>query len=539
MAGSRGLSRRVVAIAAAALLALAGHAVAQLPGSQPALPPLPTPNLPPTVPPPAVAPPVGVPLPPPSQPVPPGLSNLGVGRGTRFDLKIEPNTPVKDLLPAAPKTAPSKGPVLTDDLAKVPEAEFQAKPETIPQGGKMAEQMAHQLAKINHLNAKKTDAFMTALLESRPDLAGMPFAMGDDCRTSGERMKQFTVAVSTVRQALPSGQLIISGVNAAGPQAPAGTQPFWPLYTTLCEQQDAARSKSDKALAEHVTVARIAALMQMLAAESSEVRLGLVKYLSGVSHAEATKALARMAIFSPEDEVRGAAIDAVKVRREKDYTDILVNGLRYPWPAVAKRSADAIARIGRTDLIPELIAVLDGDDPRLPQKKKSGWTEVTVVREMVKVNHHRNCAMCHAPAGATGVVPASAITVEVPLPGQPLLPSAQGYGGSTPELMIRVDVTYLRQDFSTLLAVGEAHPWPEMQRFDFLVRERKVTAEEAETYREKLTPKEAGVLSPYHKAALAALRELTGKDTTPTAKAWRTLLDLPTYGPPGRGLGGF
>ena len=37
--------------------------------------------------------------------------------------------------------------------------------------------------------------------------------------------------------------------------------------------------------------------------------------------------------------------------------------------------------------------------------------------------------------------------------------------------------------------------------------------------RGKLTPKEAGVLSPYHKAALAALRELTGKDTTPTAEA--------------------
>ena len=44
---------------------------------------------------------------------------------------------------------------------------------------------------------------------------------------------------------------------------------------------------------------------------------------------------------------------------------------------------------------------------------------------------------------------------------------------------------------------------------------------------EKLTPKDAGALSPYHKAALAALRKLTGKDTTPTANAWRKLLDLP------------
>jgi hypothetical protein len=39
--------------------------------------------------------------------------------------------------------------------------------------------------------------------------------------------------------------------------------------------------------------------------------------------------------------------------------------------------------------------------------------------------------------------------------------------------------------------------------------------------------RESGVLSPYHKAALTALRELTGKDTEPTAEAWRKLLAMP------------
>ena len=72
---------------------------------------------------------------------------------------------------------------------------------------------------------------------------------------------------------------------------------------------------------------------------------------------------------------------------------------------------------------------------------------------------------------------------------------------------------------------ADAHPWPEMQRFDFFVRERKLTAGEAAEYRDKLTPKEEGVLSPYHKAAVAALREMTGKDAAPTAAAWRKLLN--------------
>jgi hypothetical protein len=57
-------------------------------------------------------------------------------------------------------------------------------------------------------------------------------------------------------------------------------------------------------------------------------------------------------------------------------------------------------------------------------------------------------------------------------------------------------VTYLRQDFSVMMTVPDAHPWPELQRFDFLVRERKLTADEVEAYRDKLTPKGDGVLSP-------------------------------------------
>src|SRR5262245_53050728 len=186
-----------------------------------------------------------------------------------------------------------------------------------------------------------------------------------------------------------------------------------------------------------MTVARLAALMQMLAAESSDTRLGLVKYLTGVPHVEATKALARMAIYSAEDDVRQAAIDALKVRREKDYTDILVKGLRYPWPAVAKRAADAITKLGRTDLVAELVAVLDESDPRMPVTKEVGGKKVSSVREMVKVNHHRNCMMCHAP-GSTENVSANVITAEVPVPGKPLPLPSEGYGQSSPDLMIRI-----------------------------------------------------------------------------------------------------
>ena len=208
------------------------------------------------------------------------------------------------------------------------------------------------------------------------------------------------------------------------------------------------------------------------------MRLGLVKYLTGVPHIEATRALAKLAIFSSEEDVRLAAIESLKVRREKDYTDILVKGLRYPWPAVAKRAADAIGRMERTDLIPELVAVLAQDDPRLPVIHEKEGKKVSTVREMVKINHHRNCMMCHAP-GNPSTGSANAMTAEVPVMGQPLPSPLEGYRQSSPDLMIRIDVTYLRQDFSALLPVADAQPWPECSGFDFFVRERKLTDEEA------------------------------------------------------------
>ncbi len=529
-------------------LVLAGHAVAQQP--------TPLPSVPTTESQPALVPQLvqnAIPAPPVMPSAAPGGPQMGSGPGPvpppfptapslvqRFTFKINPNTPIKDLLPVPPASKPLIGPVLTDDLTKVPEAEFQARPEKTADG-KQAERIAHQLAKINHVNAKKTDAFMTALLENREDLTGLPFIMGDDCRTSIERTKQFTQAVAVVRQALATPvnvNQVFTTFNNGTPTTftttavvnqptNGNTQPFWSQYRTLCDQEDANQSRADKTKTEHLTLARIAALMQMLAPETAELRLGLVKYLTGVPHVEATKALARMAMFSPEDEVRFAAIDSLKVRKEKDYTDIFLKGLRYPWPAVAKRSADAIARLGRSDLIPELVVLLASEDPRLPAMKSVEGKPVATIREMVKVNHHRNCMMCHAPGNPSNVS-ANAITAEVPVQGQPLPLPFEGYRQSSPDLMVRIDVTYLRQDFSAMLPVGDAHPWPDYQRFDFFVRERKLTTDEADVYKVNLTSKEAGVLSPYHKAALSALRELTGKDTAPTAEAWRKLLNLPT-----------
>jgi hypothetical protein len=308
---------------------------------------------------------------------------------------------------------------------------------------------------------------------------------------------------------------------------PPPPETFWDQYQTLCNKEDKTQGRHEQR--ELTALARIAALTQILM-PMAPMHPGLVQYLSTISHVEATRSLARLAIFSSDEDARKAAVEALKVRRERDYTDILLQGLHYPWPVVARRSAEAITKLERNDLLPKLIDVLEQDDPRAPEMQQVKGKSVPVVRELVRVNHHHSCLLCHAP-GNTGKVSADAVTAEVPVPGQPLTPPSGGYATSQPDILVRVDVTYLRQDFSTFLAVADANPWPEMQRFDFLVRTRAVSDEEATAYREKLKPREPGEFSPYQRAALLALRELTGRDTEPTPEAWRRLLKLSAKSP--------
>jgi hypothetical protein len=462
---------------------------------------------------------------------------------------------LKDLLPTPPKVKKIAGPFLSEDLAGVPEVQFQAPPAKNVPTGEAMRQTAHLIARINHLNDKKAEGFLEALTGERADLAGLPFAMGDACRTKGERSRQFARAVRSVRRALQSQQLTpTSGpVTATERMAPDEAVPdqkfrevrekkaievnvqrtgkagesFWDQYQAICVQEDKAFARAEPEQCEHIAPARVAALMQVLMPESSGLRLGLVKYLSTVPHVDATKALARMAVFSAEDEVRKAAVDALKLRRERDYTDILLQGLRYPLPTVARRAGEAVVKLERNDLLPKLVDLLEEPDPRAPTVKEVNDKRVPVVREVVRLNHHQSCLLCHAPAN-TGKVAAETLTAAVPNPTEPLSAPSQGYRNPTSaDVTVRIDVTYLRQDFSLLQPVADANPWPEMQRFDFLVRTRTLTDEEAAAYRDRFGKPVPGWPSPYQRVALAALRELTGRDAEPTPEAWRRLLKLP------------
>jgi hypothetical protein len=437
-----------------------------------------------------------------------------------FHFKIDDAMPLHGLLPTPPKTVANLPGVLNEDLTLVPELLFG---EPIYKAEDAEEKTAHIMAKINRLNADGTDGFLKTLLANRGDLAGMPFLMGKDCRTEEKEAQVFAAAVDTVQVRLRFvlGEQLREQGTADSEEGRADL--FWKGFEKAFAEGASKSDKTELVLsAAEAQRSLVAALMQMIAPKSEPYRIGLAKYVGKIQHRDATRALAKLALFAPEETVREAAIDGLKSRKAKDYADVLLQGFRYPLPAVSKRAADALVKLQAKDALADLVNVLEQPDPRAPVKQQIDGKQITFVRELVRVNHHHNCLLCHAPAN-TADVPRGVLTAPVALPDRALASPFQGYGGreTSPDIFVRIDMTYLRQDFSLMMKVENAKPWPEMQRFDFFVRTRQVTAEEAAAYAKQLgrgTP-------PNHAAAQFALRELTGQapaDATPLG--WRRLL---------------
>jgi hypothetical protein len=231
------------------------------------------------------------------------------------------------------------------------------------------------------------------------------------------------------------------------------------------------------------------ALVHILEAEDAPTRLLLVRELAKVNHPDAGSALAGRAMADLSPEVRQAAIDALRRRPAKQYLPALLLGLRYPWPAVADHAAQALVALDAREAVPRLRELLDRPDPTLPVRDPK--TGRTTIRELVRINHPRNCLLCHAAAHGPrdGLMPA-----RHPIPGQPWATAGNDW--------IRADFVFLREDFSVRLPVKNPSSWPAEQRFDFVVRTRQLPPGETPA-----APPASGSY-PQREAVLSALRRL-------------------------------
>jgi hypothetical protein len=403
-------------------------------------------------------------------------------------------------LPDAPAKAAS--PVyLGDDLGRVPEVMYEAQPASPLTAAQWRHRLGVSVAAALRHNAAKEDGLIKALLSSRADLRGLPFSLGEACRTPLPRARAFEHTATLVRRL---GQDAVEHFRRFTDEADIETE-------------------------GHVRAAQLDAVKQVMGVSDAGTQEDALRFLAEVPGTGATAELARLAVFSTEERVRASAIRALSGRPPQEATLTLVAALRHPWPPAARNAADAIVKLRRKDLLLHLVAMLDAPDPRAPYEEQVGQRTVAVAREVVRINHHRNCMLCHAPAG-DDKVPEGVLVAEMPIPSEELPGSQAGdaavYSRSDSLLTVRVDVTYLRQDFSAMMRVKEARPWPEMQRFDFVVRKRELSREEADDLRERLKARGPGAPESYQAVVIRALRRLTGRDLGVRAEAWREVLKL-------------
>jgi len=400
--------------------------------------------------------------------------------------------------PPAKKQQSTPWPALSEDalreqLARVPELDLLVhEPPGFPDTG--LARVLRQLEVSKQQTTSRLEGFPEYLQRMRSDLYGLPFPKGKAYVKEKEEAEALAAAADRIRDALE---------RSVTPRPPAKDDPgrdkadfpqFWAVVTNP--------------LAEKIPPAQmIAALQQLLPIERRDVRLEVVYYLRKEQDKAATLTLAQWAVFDLDEGIRTAATAALKGRPARDYLPILVDALRYPWAPIAQRSAEVLTSLWLKEAVPDLAAMLDEPDPTGVFMQEVLEVEIPVKRELVRVNHLRNCLLCHpASSGAKGEVVRAPVAIpDVELPRVRYDSSAQGG-------MVRAEVAYLRQDFSVMHKVDKAAPWPEAQRYDYLVRTRPLTSPERRAW---LARQQQGVVlppSPQRQALVWALRQLTRRD---------------------------
>jgi hypothetical protein len=379
-------------------------------------------------------------------------------------------------------------------------------------------QIDEKAKEIVAANKDDKDTFVRNLMKKRQDLAGLPFLLGKDCTVSSEQSKILAARSLEIRTVLAA----VTQAKARKSQSP-GSSP----------ESDRAAADTFFSLLGRAGVKKdwlkpdvIPALQQMLPVENRDFRLRLVGHLNEIKDAKATEALVNRALFDLDPDVRLAALTQMRGRRVEEYGAALKKALRYPWQPVVRHAAEVIAVLDLKELIPDLVALLDEPNPSAPfAVKGEDGKEKIVVRELVRINHHRNCMLCHAPidtTNKTALFEARNLPVGPCPSAQEPLPSSSStvyYAARQGVTVVRADITYLRQDFSLMQSVSNPGKWSDMQRFDFVVRTRELTAKEI--------GQPPPLFAEYNDVIAYTLFTLTGKNAPPTAQAWREVLAQP------------
>ena len=325
------------------------------------------------------------------------------------------------------------------------------------------------------------------ILSKRTDLQGLPLVMGKECRREADEARHMGQVSSSV------GRMIGRFNGSLGSRDKAQNDAFRNL-SIRGAVSECIRKPSEQ---------KLKTIDQIVQIDHPRLRLELIEALRKSDSDAAVKLIADKAKYDFEPEVRIAATDALANIEPSKYRELLLEGLKYPWHVVAEHSAEALVRLDDRKAIPKLIEMLDLPHPHVPIEVNGQFVQ----RELVAINHMRNCLLCHAPSvSSSDLVRGTIPDWDLPIPHEYY--DSGGYS-------VRADITYLQQDFSIVRPVENPGPWPSDQRFDFVVQNKKVIKGNVG----KITRQMSKKRNQNRQAVIYALQKLTGqapKDNSPS-----------------------
>ena len=396
--------------------------------------------------------------------------------------------PACRVLPYSPAThdnyTQTEPEALIEYLGKeVPELDMQAETKVFVDLANAAREKAKSKAQNPDRADDSVEDFHARLLvnriQERHKWQGLPLLLGDACRSERE------VAVARNKLAFGVRDASRDLVYRTFPRKSLGSHNRYydvsekKVFDSFTQYLNATlRLKEPRVDWKHANSVTI--LEQMLQVEPSTHRLLLLNMLRQIEGRTASEAIARRALFDMDPAVRDAAANALDDRPRPEYAQVIGKGMNYPWAPVVERarqvrwkqltkaarenSADSVRAPGAQDV--RLVNI--GQRAARPYQDEEGtW----VMDELVKVNHLRNCVMCHQVSCDTN----DPLRGQIPSPGERL---PRIYYSSNKGNFVRADIVYLRQDFSVMLPVEDHGQWPQQQRFDFFVRTRPATGED-------------------------------------------------------------
>jgi hypothetical protein len=359
-------------------------------------------------------------------------------------------------------------------------------------------------------------AGIRALVRERADLRGLPLLAESECLSSKDAAKLLAAISRRVRpiqlgeRAVPwrssykRGALFKDGQVV--PVERTELDPFGhEAQAAIAEMTDflrrCRRSYANEPLA-------VGPLLQIFGPEAEAVREELVGALASIDGKEATVALAKLAVFDLSPKVRGSATAALILSKAADARPVFLAALRHVWAPAADHAAHALVELDDREARGPLKKLLEAPPPGAPFQKGEKWHR----RELVRVNHLSNCFLCHAPSDH-GPKDRSrdALITPVPVPGKYLPEVYDERRSRSPQWGVRADIVYLRQDFSVMHKVENASPWPRVQRFDYLVRERELAPKEEAKLRAQAR-NQPGVDYPQLRAVKSAIEGLNRRE---------------------------